>query len=727
MRKIRETIIPAILNSYSVMFFVNNPWMSVAILLASMLNIMAGFSGLFAVVLAVLLADSLGFDKTQLRQGILTFNALITGIGLGTFFDPGLVFFALLALSTLMTLMLSVAFGGWLYKYGLPFLSIPFVLTFWLILLPYSTYENLGLTHRNIFWINEMYAVGGNPLINLYQGIDSLQINEMLNIYLRSLSSVLFQDNLIAGIIIAVALLISSRILFTLSIIGFLSAYSFAFFTGSENIIVTYYNIGANFMMIAFAIGGFFVIPSKFSYLWTILLIPLTSLVLVFMIKFFGYLQLPVFSLPYALVAILFIYFLKLRSNEKSLILTPVQLYSPETNLYSWLNNKERLNRFLYLPVQLPFWGEWQVTQGYDGAYTHINPRAHALDFMIPDDDGKYFTNDGILCEDYYCFGKPVTTPADGTVVEVIDHIEDNQIGQSNLIHNWGNTIIIQHYPGVYSQLSHLKQYSVKVKKGAWVKMGEVIAACGNSGRSPYPHLHFQIQYAPNTISKTMRYPISYFLRSGDTQMQQFKVPVEGESISNPVQHPILFKAFDIQPETTMTYQWKNNQGTTLSETWESYTDANNHKYLISKETGSVAYYTCDQMMFYFTNYYGSKNSLLYHFFLASYKIALTQSNISVDDSIPVHLINDKKWLLKIHDFTAPFYNFVKAVFKQNTDIPVSSMDNPEIKIVSGINLELPGIRKKYLSAEININQEGISGFEIEYVNAKISAQKISN
>lgn len=725
MKKLKETILPAILNSYSVLFFVNNPWMSMAILLASMLNFMAGISGLIAVLLAVLVADSLGFDKTQLRQGILTFNALITGIGLGTFFDPGLVFFALLALSTLMTLMLSVAFGGWLYKYGLPFLSIPFVLTFWLILLPYATYENLGLTHRNIFWINEMYAVGGNPLINLYQGIESLEINGMLNIYLRSLSSVLFQDNLITGVIIATALLFSSRILFTLSVIGFLSAYSFACFTGSENIIVTYYNIGANFMMIAFAIGGFFVIPSKFSYLWTILLVPLTSLVLVFLIKLFGYLQLPVFSLPYAIVTILFIYFLKLRSKERNLILTPVQHYAPETNLYSWLNNKERLNRFLFLPVQLPFWGEWHVTQGYDGAFTHINPRAQALDFMILDDDDKSYTGEGMNCEDYYCFGKPVTAPADGTVVEVTDHIEDNAIGQVNMIHNWGNTIIIQHYPGVYSQLSHLKQYSVKIKKGAWVKMGEVLAACGNSGRSPYPHLHFQIQQAPNTDSRTMSYPVSYYLSAQHKQMLQFQIPQTGDTVCNPVQHPVLFRALNIQPDLTMNFQWKTNGSRILTETWESYTDANNHKYLICRESGSVAYYTCDQMMFYFTNFYGNRNCLLYHFYLAAYKIALTQSDITIDDKIPVHLIHDKKWLLRINDFAAPFYNFINASFKQKIEKPVFSMDNQYLKILTTIDLQIPGYRKNYLSAAININQEGISGFEIEYDNKKISAQKI--
>ena len=103
--------------------------------------------------------------------------------------------------------------------------------------------------------------------------------------------------------------------MFSLSIIGFLSAYFFAQFTGSETASINYYNIGANYMMVGFAVGGFFLIPSKQSYLWTILLIPLTSLVLLFFYKLLGYIQLPVFSLPFSIVTILFLYFLTWRAS----------------------------------------------------------------------------------------------------------------------------------------------------------------------------------------------------------------------------------------------------------------------------------------------------------------------------------------------------------------------------------------------------------------------------
>jgi hypothetical protein len=355
-------------------------------------------------------------------------------------------------------------------------------------MLPASHFENLGLTQRNIYWLNEMYAMGGTSLLNLFQYIDNLPINKLVDIYLRSLSSIFFQSNLLAGLLVAIALLIGSRILFSLSILGFLTAYLFAQFTGSEAASITYYNMGANYMMVAFAIGGFFLIPSKQSYLWTVLLIPLTSLVLLFFYKLLGFIQLPVFSLPFSFVVILFVYFLQLRTKAKTLHLTPFQHYSPESNLYSFNNNKDRLERFLYLPLHLPFWGEWTVTQGYDGEYTHLGEWGKAIDFMMYDHQGKTYKTNGLNPEDYYCYNKPITAPADGIVELVIDNIDDNEIGSINTVNNWGNSIVIKHAATLYTQISHLKKSSAKVKVGDYVKTGDLLAFCGNSGRSPEPH-----------------------------------------------------------------------------------------------------------------------------------------------------------------------------------------------------------------------------------------------
>lgn len=728
-KKHTHTAFEAILNSYSILFFLNNRWMALAVLAASFLNFYAGLSGLIATVVAVVVAMIMGFNPTQLRSGIYSFNALITGIGLGTFFDQGPVFFVVLILASLLTLILSVAMGGWLFKYELPFLSLPFIFSFWTVLLPASEYLNLGLTYRNIFWINEIYSIGGSQLLNLFQQVESVQLGVILETYLRSLSSIFFQDNIIAGSVVAIGLVVASRIFFSLSIVGFITAYLFALFVGSEAASITYYNIGANFIMVAIAVGGFFIIPSKASYFWTILLVPITSIVLLFFTKLLAFAQLPVFSLPYTVVTILFVHFLQQRGSAKYLVLTPLQQYSPELNLYSYQNNKERLNRFWYLPVQFPFWGEWNITQGYNGEFTHKEEWGNALDFMILDQEGKSYTGNGDSCEQYYCFGKPVTAPADGVIADCIDGIEDNDTGQVNTIQNWGNSVVIQHIDGLYSQLSHLRKNSIKVKKGQFVKAGDIIAQCGNSGRSPYPHLHFQMQAQPHIGARTIPYPISYYnetdFDNAQPTLKQFSIPNVYSKVSNLQSSLFLYNAFNILPDTSLCFTWNDKKNTERTEHWDAYTDAYNYKYLYSRETGAVAYYTCDNLMFYFISFYGEKQSLLFHFFSAAYKLLLSDNDEPVTDKLPVYMGNLTAPLQLINDFSAPFKSLISVDYTQIPTLNDHTFETRKAELSTEMTVRFTGKTISLKKHTIVIDHRGLQAFTVTNSKSTIHAQRV--
>jgi urea transporter len=726
----RNLILPSILNSYSVIFFFNNKLLATILLLVSFFNFYGGLSGLIAVLVTVLIANSMGLNKYQLKQGLFSFNALLTGMGMGTFFDPSWVFFSLLILASLITLILSVTMGGWLNKYGLPVLSIPFVFTFWFIVLPSSQFENLGLTQRNVYWMNEMYAMGGNSLLNFFQTIDSLPIHSMLDIYLRSLSSIFFQDNLITGLLIAIGLLISSRITFTLSIVGFLSAYFFAQFTGSAAASITYYNIGANYMMVAIAIGSFFIIPSRYSYLWTILLVPVTSLVLLFFNKLLGFIQLPVFSLPFSFVVILFVYFLQMRMKPSKLILTAAQYYSPEINLYTFNNNKARLSHLFYFPLYLPFWGERTVTQGHDGKHTHKGDWGKAFDFMLKDEELKTYTSNGLLCENYYCYNKPILAPADGIVEEIIDNIDDNEIGKVNTVNNWGNTIIIKHLSGLYTQMSHLKKSTFKVSKGDFVKRGDILALCGNSGRSPEPHLHFQVQTTPMLGSKTIDYPFAYYNKNEklEKKLLQFSKPLEADLISGIIGNNLLKNTFDILPNTNLKFSFVNEKGEEEVEQWESYTDAYNQKYLYCKESESSAFYVNDDTMFYFTTFYGNKKSLLYYFYLSAYKVFLGEMDTQVvKDAMPLSIIKNKKISLWLNDFIAPFYSFISVLYSIKLDSTDHQFDTTSLVLKSKIQLSIFGKLNTDSTSTITLNKNNIEGFTFKTKNTSIKATCINS
>jgi urea transporter len=722
----RDTIMPAALNSYSVVFFFNNKLLAIVFLIVTFLNFVAGLSGLIAVLTAVLIAYSMGFDKTLLKQGIYSFNALLTGIGLGTFFEPGWVFFVLLLLAALFSLILSVVLSGWLGKYGLPFLSLPFVISFWLILLPSGQLANLGLTQRNVFWMNEMYAIGGKPLLDFFQTVDNLPLSKMVVVYLRSMSSIFFQDNLVAGILIAITLLISSRISFLLSVFGFISAYLFAHFIGSDMASFSFYNIGANYILVAIAIGGFFTIPSRFSFFWAMLLVPLSSLIILFLRKFLGYFELPMFSLPFSMVTIIFIYFLILRVKPGKLILTPVQHFSPEINLYTYINSVDRLSGSKYLPLHLPFWGEWTVSQGYNGKYTHKGEWSNAIDVVLVDEMMKTHRILSNQCENFYCFNKPIVAPADGIVLDIIDNIDDNEPGKVNTNQNWGNTIVIKHLNDLYTQMSHLRAGTFKVKKGDFIKQGDIVALCGNSGRSHEPHLHLQVQATSLQGAKTLEYPLSYYLQKTNERykLKSFTVPSEGDVISNVSTNPLLKEAFDFQPGNILRFKYKVEKSEEKTASWEVFTDAYNNKYFFCSDTQSVAYFINDGTMFYFTTFYGDRNSLLYYFYLTAYKVLLGYyPNIEIEDLFPLYIIRKNKLSLWLHDIIAPFYQYLKARYLNKpiwSDIPV----NPtRIQLSTRIYISSFKTTKTEGSGTILLAENKIKEFSFESFKNKIWAQ----
>jgi murein DD-endopeptidase MepM/ murein hydrolase activator NlpD len=64
-----------------------------------------------------------------------------------------------------------------------------------------------------------------------------------------------------------------------------------------------------------------------------------------------------------------------------------------------------------------------------------------------------------------------------------------------------GNYVAIYIGYGRYALYGHLIPSSIKVKKGDFVKRGQVLARLGNSGNSTEPHLHFQIADSPSFLN----------------------------------------------------------------------------------------------------------------------------------------------------------------------------------------------------------------------------------
>ncbi|WP_216688208.1 urea transporter [Hymenobacter siberiensis] len=504
----------AVLHSYAMLFFSQHRGFAAVLLLVSFGHPVVGAAGLVSTCLAVAGAQLGGFNKEWTASGAYSFNALLTGLGLASFFAPGWGLAGLVVVGAGLALLLSVALGGWLGGRGLPFLSVPFVGTVWVLLLGAGPLLHLPAAESGIYWLNDAYALGGPRLATAAQWVGDWPWPPLLATYLRALSAVLFQDSALGGLLVAMGLLWHSRIAFSLSVLGFLGAYGLLLLTGPAGSGPPDYNLGANYVVAAVAVGGVFVIPSAASYGWALLSVPVTVVVLAGCTTVLDRLGLPALSLPYCATALLFLYVLLLRERPGAgLVLTPIQRYSPERNLYAYATARVRLAHQGAVPLTLPFLGAWTCTQGYtDGGPTHLGDWGQALDFAITDADGRTYHGTGRALSDYYAYNKPVLAPADGVVQEVIQHIEDNAIGEVNTRENWGNTVVIRHAAGLFTQLSHLRAHSVPVKVGDYVRRGDIVGTCGSSGRSPEPHLHFQVQATPYLGSRTLAYPLAYFV-----------------------------------------------------------------------------------------------------------------------------------------------------------------------------------------------------------------------
>ena len=140
----------------------------------------------------------------------------------------------------------------------------------------------------------------------------------------------------------------------------------------------------------------------------------------------------------------------------------------------------------------------------------------YAIDFVAVDDRGR---TAGIRdwrtafatepAERFYAFGRPILTPADGTVVAVHDGEVDHEgrrsqlslvpyaLTQASRLREGvnalaGNHVIIR-VRDVFIAIAHLRAASFRVAVGDEVTVGQPLAECGNSGNSTEPHVHLQV------------------------------------------------------------------------------------------------------------------------------------------------------------------------------------------------------------------------------------------
>ena len=697
-------LLRGVLKSYSQIFFSESYWLAIPLIIVSFLDISAGFSGLLAVTTANISASYLQLNKQSASRGFYGFNSLLVGLGLGYYYEMTLIIIVIAILSGFFTLIITVTIQGILDKYYLPSLSLPFVISIWIVLSAGKMLSGAEMNQDGVYILNRLFTVGGYPLVKLHSWwIDNIT-SEFLNSYFMSLGAIFFQFNVFAGLVVAVSLLFYSRIAFLLSLTGYSVAWFAYIFLGMDFNQLGYIFIGFNFILAAIAIGGYFYIPSRQSFIWAIAMTPIIALAAAGLSGLLKPLNLILLSLPFNLIVITFIYSFRFRTGISSFKEVVIHQGTPERNLYSYQSFTSRFPNFGWISIKLPFFGEWVVDQGHNGEHTHKGEWSDAWDFVITGSNDSQYINEGKNPGDYYCFGQNVLSPADGSVVVAEDGIADNRIGEVNMTRNWGNTVIIKHSDGLYSKLSHLKKDSLTVKPGDNVHCGQIVGKVGNSGRSPMPHLHFQLQQTPYIGSKTLNYPLFAYISNGK-ELRTFSYPEKGERIKTVEENPVVKKAFSLYPGTKLKWHTSSPKGDMESD-WEVFTNPYNKSYIICHNSKSLAYFENDGVYFSFTHFEGDRSSLLYSFYLAAFRVPLVYvEGLVAADSVPVNHIF-KGLRLFMHDFTAPFFMYLRAKYDVRMEMKGPAFDPDSIRyssVITGFSSKRLLWTKKY-SLTVNVD-----------------------
>jgi len=496
----------AVFNGYSEIFFLRNHRVGILLFAVILLRPSIALTGVVSVIAAYLFARLISMGREFLNFGFYTYNPLLVGMAVGYLFSPTpeVILFLIFAgiLTFIITIVMNSIFSAYL---KLPVLSLPFVIVSSMVYLASSHYSNF-----------DMASLSPYVAENLDPGLPV-----WLSGYFKSLGMIFFMPRVLPGLIIAGMLLASSRILFLLSVAGYYTGtFITALMTGSLTHALTNMN-HFNFILTAMAVGGIFLIPSLKSYMLALIAVCASTL-LTDSVSAFWSDRIPVFTLPFNLVSLCFVYVLGVINYPE---LTKVVRATPEEILDHYLWNHRRY-REAERTLLLPFSGKWTVWQGFDGQWTHQGVWRYAYDFIITDEDGCNFRGTGEQLTDYYAFRKPVLSPVRGRVCGVVSHLPDNPAGQVDKTDNWGNWVIIQDDRGFFAEISHFAKNSIQVKEGERVERGTFLGLCGNSGYSPQPHIHIQVQEIGVVGAYTV--PFSFASYANDNFFHSGELPAEG-------------------------------------------------------------------------------------------------------------------------------------------------------------------------------------------------------
>jgi urea transporter len=299
----------ALLRGVGQVMFQNNPLTGLLFLAGILVNSpkLAG-AGLLGLVASTLAAHLLGADRTLIANGLFGFNGILVGIGVAFFLEFDLALAAYIVLGAAVSTVVLMALANLLAPWDMPALTAPFVLTAWLLLFAVYQLGVLDPTGLIAPLAPDPAAAVQTELRELATGTGGVTLENLANGLFRGVGEVMFQDNLLTGLIFVVGIAVNSRISAGFALLGSAVALLAALAFGADGFTAYHGLYGFNAVLCAIALGGVFFVLTWRSAVYALVAATFSVPVFAAFVVLLSPYGMPALTAPFVLTTWLFLW-----------------------------------------------------------------------------------------------------------------------------------------------------------------------------------------------------------------------------------------------------------------------------------------------------------------------------------------------------------------------------------------------------------------------------------
>lgn len=316
--------------------FMNNPVTGAFIIAAMMVaeirgdRFWLGTAGLVGLAVSTLTAHALGLDRTAIRAGLYGFNGVLVGGALALFLSPNwdaLVFGWIIAVSAASTVLMAALLTVFLTAWKVPPFTLPFNFATLLFLV-----TALNIAHGRLGDVNPRLPEVSEDVATDFRTISTDNtVVDGITATFNGIGQLFFAQDVIAGILIVVGIMVCSRIAGVFALVGSIFGMLTGLALGADGAAIYAGLWGFNSFDACLAIGGVFFVLTWRSTLAAIGCAIFTALLFGAIASIFTPWGLPALTLPFCFGTLAFVL---LKGASKHLIPVEVaDVSTPEEHL----------------------------------------------------------------------------------------------------------------------------------------------------------------------------------------------------------------------------------------------------------------------------------------------------------------------------------------------------------------------------------------------------------